>query len=476
MKKLAAVLCAIALMLTMAVPAMANVSISDLSANVVEVITKTEIPSGASVQVLPADVNRYDNAAVKASVQGNTLTLTASSAVTLPAMITASRTVTTPSYVVWADSSSSYGQPPQSVVNWSGTQVTDTLTAYLKAYAEEDPVFSGISVKKKASGEVPAGASLAGIRFAVIQGNTVKEVITTDAEGNAKTAAANYPVGTYKVAELRMDADAVKAGVNWSTVDKGTSPNANADFLWANNEFEVVITDTDPGNGSYKLAGTAYNTAEPKFTGAFVKKVDEKGAPIQGVVFNLIFDGKDHQATTDAKGIASWEGIPLGATVRLIEVSVPGDKYEIDPAYQAPGKSFSITSGVNESFDLGTIENTSLISARLKKVDEKGNPIAGVKFNLRYDGADHERTTGADGTILWSGIKAGTKAVLIETYAPSPYAISEEYKKGKAETITGEAGSTYDLGTIENISLINHYSNSILCVENRLLVKINTNP
>lgn len=282
----------------------------------------------ASLTDTSGELSKYsfstDSAAVKASVNGNVLTLTASAAVTTPVTITASRTITTPSYVVWADDVS-YGQPPQSVVNWSGTQVTDTLTAYLKAYTEEE-----------------------------------------------------------------------------------------------------------------------------KYTGAFVKKVDEKGAPIQGVVFNLVFDGKDHQATTDAKGIASWDGIPLGATVRLIEVSVPGDKYEIDPAYQAPGKSFSITSGVNESFDLGTIENTSLINAWLKKVDEKGNPIAGVKFNLRYDGANHEKATGADGTILWSGIKAGTKAVLIETYAPSPYVISEEYKKGKAETITGEAGSTYDLGTIEN--------------------------
>ena len=86
MKKLAAVLCAIALMLTMAVPAMANVSISDLSANVVEVITKTEIPSGASVQVLPADVNRYDNAAVKeavAKVNGEETVFTVEEVVTL---------------------------------------------------------------------------------------------------------------------------------------------------------------------------------------------------------------------------------------------------------------------------------------------------------------------------------------------------------------------------------------------------------
>ena len=391
-----------------------------------------------------------DNAAVKASVQGNTLTLTASSAVTLPVMITASRTVTTPSYVVWADSSSSYGQPPQSVVNWSGTQVTDTLMAYLKAYAEEDPVFSGISVKKEARGEVPEGASLKGIRFAIIQGDTVKEVITTDAQGNAKTAKANYPVGTYKVAEMRMDADSVKAGAKWSAVDKGSSPNANADFLWASNEFDVTITDTDPGDGSYKLAGTAYNQAEPKFTAAKVKKVDEKGSPIQGVVFNLVYDGADHKATTDANGIAGWADIPLGTSARLIEVFVPDNQYEIDPAYAAPGKAVSITSGANETFDLGTIENTSLISTALKKVDEKGSPIAGVKFNLHYDGVDHEKETGADGTILWTGIKSGTKATLTETFVPSPYQISEEYGKGKAVTITGKAGSTYDLGSIVN--------------------------
>ena len=110
----------------------------------------------ASLTDTSGELSKYsfstDNSAVKASVSGNVLTLTASSAVTTPVTITASRTITTPSYVVWADDVS-YGQPPQSVVNWSGTQVTDTLTAYLKAYAEEDPVFSGISVKK--SREIP---------------------------------------------------------------------------------------------------------------------------------------------------------------------------------------------------------------------------------------------------------------------------------------------------------------------------------
>jgi len=68
MKKLAAVLCAIALMLTMVVPALANQSISDLSENVIEVKTETEIPEAASVQVLPTDVDRYDNAVVKEAI------------------------------------------------------------------------------------------------------------------------------------------------------------------------------------------------------------------------------------------------------------------------------------------------------------------------------------------------------------------------------------------------------------------------
>ncbi len=68
MMKLAAVLCAIALMLTMAVPALANKSISDLSEDVIDVKTETEIPEGVSIQVLPVDVDRYDNAIVKEAV------------------------------------------------------------------------------------------------------------------------------------------------------------------------------------------------------------------------------------------------------------------------------------------------------------------------------------------------------------------------------------------------------------------------
>ena len=68
MQKLVAVLCVLAMMLTMVVPALANPSIGDLSESAVEITTVEELPEGAVVKVQAVAVENYDNETVKEAV------------------------------------------------------------------------------------------------------------------------------------------------------------------------------------------------------------------------------------------------------------------------------------------------------------------------------------------------------------------------------------------------------------------------
>ena len=68
MQKLVAVLCVLAMMLTMVVPALANPSIGDLSESAVEITTVEDLPEGAVVKVQAVAVENYDNEAVKEAV------------------------------------------------------------------------------------------------------------------------------------------------------------------------------------------------------------------------------------------------------------------------------------------------------------------------------------------------------------------------------------------------------------------------
>nr|MBQ6241767.1 thioester domain-containing protein [Lachnospiraceae bacterium] len=88
--------------------------------------------------------------AVTVTKTGNVLKITSARAIPDGVLITASRTVTTPQFVVWTDRAASYGEPPQAVITLTGQQVTDTLKGYVKAHSAPlpyDPV--GILLQKK---------------------------------------------------------------------------------------------------------------------------------------------------------------------------------------------------------------------------------------------------------------------------------------------------------------------------------------
>lgn len=237
-----------------------------------------------------------------------------------------------------------------------------------------------------------------------------------------------------------------------STTYKIAFKNAGEGKIQRVNLVTGTTIDTVNVSNAPDLAVASKETPEPRYFDVSVKKVDNTGKVVAGATFNLNYDGKDHAATTGTDGVATWKNIlwtEAGTAATLIETKAPAG-YQIDPAYAAPGKSITLKANPGATFNLGTVTNAALVSATLKKVDDAGQPIAGVVFNLKYDNTDHKKTTGADGTATWTGIISGTKATLIEESVPNGYEKDPAYANGKAVTITANAGATYNLGTITN--------------------------
>jgi len=158
-------------------------------------------------------------------------------------------------------------QPDGTVRSDKGVWNTANEMEDLSIVSAEQLVHAGLEIKKESDGPI-GNNSLADIRFAVVNKSTgsvtvagveyapgtVVEILTTDAAGKAQSATKEYAVGSYLAIELRKSAT-VKVGDTWSDALQGTSPYANASFLWKSNELPITITDSD--EGKYVAAGYA---------------------------------------------------------------------------------------------------------------------------------------------------------------------------------------------------------------------------
>ncbi len=167
---------------------------------------------------------------------------------------------------------------------------------------------------------------------------------------------------------------------------------------------------------------------------ATVKKVDGAGNPIAGVVFNLNGpdpDGvvRDHRASTDARGFATWTNLPYGVQATLYEISAPAG-YKLDPT-AAAGITKTLTgtlSGNTYVYDLGTITNqTDGGKVTVKKASE-GATLSGFTFSLSGTSTLGETisktaTTTANGIADFGFIPSGTYTVR-ETNVPDYMSVS----------------------------------------------------
>lgn len=144
-----------------------------------------------------------------------------------------------------------------------------------------------------------------------------------------------------------------------------------------------------------------------KITGSVtLRKIDDTGARLQGVVFALVKDGAEVDSkATDAEGTLTFSGVGYGDYVVVEKKTLEShrllDKAVATVAIREQGKVYDLGEILNR-IKRGTVE-------LLKKDARTGQPIAGALFAL-VDGSDKEIarfTTGADGKATFADVAYG---------------------------------------------------------------------
>ena len=222
----------------------------------------------------------------------------------------------------------------------------------------DDLAYGGLYVLKRDSvtRSTPvsgSGASLAGIRFAVINNNNweventqtgintpkggVVMIIETNEDGYAATKNYALPVGDYIVRELRMD-----ASFDGTTLTEGTSGYANYYYHWQDNRTNVSISKNDLGTLVWKQNQTFYN--DLAYGGIKLQKQDSatngapvagSGASLEGIKFAIV-NNNDWAVENAQTGI----NVPKGGVVMFIETDKNG--YAATGNYSLPVGSYIV--------------------------------------------------------------------------------------------------------------------------------------
>ena len=238
-----------------------------------------------------------------------------------------------------------------------------------------------------------SGNALFGVEFTLYDsaGNTLDSQ-TTDIFGVVSFG--NLPLGNYYYAET-----AALTGYVLDSTQHEVTISTNGQTV------EVSVTNT-LAHASIVVNKTDYET----------------GAPLPGVHFTLSDSNGTlvDEGDTGADGTLSFSNLPLG-TYSLLETSVPSgyvlDSTPISISLDTDGQT--VTRNITNSRALGAVSIT-------KTDANTGSPLAGVHFALLDSSAAvvAEGDTGADGTLLLSGIPLGTYT-LRETATVSGYVLDE---------------------------------------------------
>ena len=209
------------------------------------------------------------------------------------------------------------------------------------------------------------GATLAGVRFAVINNNSwdvlntdtgvnvpkggVVTVITTDTNGYAATGNYSLPVGDYIVKELRADST-----VDGTTLTEGTSEFANYFYYWKDQQLEVTIAENQTGVLTY--AGTLYD--DLAYGGLYLYKYDSetKGAPVYGSGATLagirfaVINNNNWEVVNSDTGV----NVPKGGVVTVITIDANG--YAATGNYSLPVGDYIVKELRSDS----TVDGTTL--------------------------------------------------------------------------------------------------------------------
>ena len=271
------------------------------------------------------------------------------------------------------------------------------------------------------------------------------------------------------------------------------------------NRSNTVVNDLDNFQNA-KLSDYNYSVTDKPFTLKLeLNKYDVLNSiPIEGITFDISLNGKVVKSvTTDKNGYAEVSGLALGklngdAFENVYTVTErENDKYIMLDENGELSRSFSVTTTLADIEDktnpvityTADIANTlQLVDLKVHKVDEFGNPIKGVAFDIvptqdiTFNGKTVQKKGESVGTVITDeqgyasttyteyeadGTQGYTKTIpiypnfeyeLVEVSVPEPYVIPEKNtkltaKSEKADTLTipHEVTVTNDVqrGTLE---------------------------
>ena len=271
------------------------------------------------------------------------------------------------------------------------------------------------------------------------------------------------------------------------------------------NRSNTVVNDLDNFHNA-KLSDYNYSVTDKPFTLKLeLNKYDVLNSiPIEGITFDISLNGKVVKSvTTDKNGYAEVSGLALGklngdAFENVYTVTErENDKYIMLDENGELSRSFSVTTTLADIEDktnpvityTADIPNTlQLVDLKVHKVDEFGNPIKGVAFDIvptqdiTFNGKTVQKKGESVGTVITDeqgyasttyteyeadGTQGYTKTIpiypnfeyeLVEVSVPEPYVIPEKNtkltaKSEKADTLTipHEVTVTNDVqrGTLE---------------------------
>lgn len=351
------------------------------------------------------------------SKSGNTLTITKTGSISPTALFSATRSLPSAensTVSIYYSASSTY----QTCVKLYSPQV-DTLRAYFKINAPDPGAIALVKTTED-------GQNLSGWRFGVYSNAACTTLVsgphTTDTSGRISITGLN--AGTYYIKELGHTNSAISSRYTCS----GENPKM---VSISNGTTTSVSFYNKLSSGSVKIKKTT-NTGQNLGGWKFIVKKD--GTEISGSPF-----------TTDKNGKILTGNLTPGEYT--VEEVLPADSLYTG---EAP-KTVTVTAGKTAEVSFLNKLRTGKITIR--KVDTKGEPLAGATFLLEgsEDGslwypvmpgpngvctlgepseenlAAASKTSGEDGLLTWETLPITLQYRITETNAPDGYTLLKDY-------------------------------------------------